>query len=123
MLKSNPAILEKISQRCADQGYISIYIVCVCVCVYGIYFFHLSSIHPSLLPLAWDWNFLLRLLDLVLLLGHLLLTGNGGLDADAAKDETDAEPLHARKAVAKGHDGEDHGEHLAGDGYRDEQDG
>ena len=57
------------------------------------------------------------------LLGHLLLARNGRLDADAAKDEADAEPLHVREAVAKGHDGEDHGEHLARDRHGDEEDG
>ncbi|RCI16062.1 hypothetical protein L249_2151 [Ophiocordyceps polyrhachis-furcata BCC 54312] len=45
--------------------------------------------------------------------GHLLLAGDGGLDADAAEDEGDAEPLHAGKAVAEGDDGEDHGKSSA----------
>lgn len=57
------------------------------------------------------------------LLGHLFLPGNGRLDANAAKDEADAEPLHLRQAVAKGDDGEDHGEHLARHRHGDEQDG
>jgi len=57
------------------------------------------------------------------LLGNLLLARDAGLDADAAKDEPDAEPLHVGEAVAEGDDGEDHGEHLAGDGDGDEQDG
>lgn len=56
------------------------------------------------------------------LLGHLLPAGDGGLDADAAKDEGDAEPLHAGEAVTKGDDGQDHGKHLARDGDGDEED-
>lgn len=56
------------------------------------------------------------------LLGELLAAGDLGLDADAAKDEADAEPLHARQAVAEGDDAQHHGEHLARDGHGDEQD-
>lgn len=67
--------------------------------------------------------FSLRSALLLLLLGHLLLPGDGGLDADAAKDEADAEPLHVREAVAEGDDGEDHGEHLARHRDGDEEDG
>ncbi|PFH57390.1 hypothetical protein XA68_15123 [Ophiocordyceps unilateralis] len=57
------------------------------------------------------------------LLVHLLPPSDGGLDADAAEDEGDAEPLHAGQAVAEGDDGEHHGEHFAGDGYGHEEDG
>ena len=62
-------------------------------------------------------------LALGLLLGHLLLARNGGLDTNAAEDEADAQDLHLGQAVAKGDDGQDHGEHLARDGDGDEQDG
>ena len=57
------------------------------------------------------------------LLGLLLAHGNSGLDADAAKHETDAEVLHLAEAVAKGKDGQHHGHHLARHRHRDEQDG
>lgn len=56
------------------------------------------------------------------LLGQLLLAGNAGLDADAAKDETDAQDLHLAELVAKRHDGQDHGEHFARDCHRHEED-
>lgn len=46
-----------------------------------------------------------------------------GLHTDPAKDKTDAEPLHLGEAVAVPDDGEDHSEHLAGDGDGDEDDG
>ena len=55
------------------------------------------------------------------LLGHLLTACNGSLDANAAKDETHAQPLHLREAVPESHDGEDHGEHLAGHGHGHEE--
>lgn len=56
------------------------------------------------------------------ILGHLLLPSNSSLDTDTAKDETHTHPLHACEAVAKGDDGQDHGEHFPGHGYGDEQD-
>lgn len=62
-------------------------------------------------------------LDLFSSLFRLGLVLDLGLDANATKDETDAEPLHLSKAVAVPDDGEDHGEHLAGDGDGDEDDG
>lgn len=61
-------------------------------------------------------------LALRLLFGHLFLARNGGLDADATKDQADAQYLHLGQAVAEGDDGQDHGEHLARDGNGDEQD-
>lgn len=67
------------------------------------------------------WSLPLALGQPSLLLGHLLAPRNLRLDADAAKHEPDAEPLHVREAVAKGDDAEDHGEHLARDGHGDEQ--
>lgn len=57
------------------------------------------------------------------LLGNLLLPGNTGLYTDAAKDQADAQPLHVRQTVAEGDDGQDHGEHLAGDGDGHEEHG
>ena len=54
-------------------------------------------------------------------LGDLLLPRDGGLDADAPKDEADAEPLHLRQAVAEGDHGQDHGEHLARHGHGHQQ--
>lgn len=49
------------------------------------------------------------------LLGQLLAPSNLRLDANPAKHQPDAKPLHLRQAVAEGDDTEDHGEHLAGD--------
>ena len=63
------------------------------------------------------------LLPLRGLLGHLLSPRNRRLGPDATKDEPNAEPLHAREAVAEGHDGQHHGGHFAGDGHGDEEDG
>ncbi len=89
---------------------------------------HLSKhLHPHFILLFYFTCFffslpLLRPLQLGRLLGLLLAAGDLGLDADAAKHEADAEPLHVGEAVAKGHDAEDHGEHLARDGDGDEQD-
>ena len=57
------------------------------------------------------------------LLGLLLLPRDASLDTNAAKDKSDTKPLHLREAVAEGGDGEYHGEHLAGDGDGDEEDG
>ncbi len=65
----------------------------------------------------------LPVLLVLLCLGQLLGAGDLGLDADAAEDEGDAEPLHRRQVVAEGNDGEDHGDHLAGDGDGDKEDG
>ena len=79
---------------------------------------------PPHLPTRNTHTVLLRLLRSLLgrLLGHLLAPCDLRLDADAAKDEPHAEPLHVGQAVAKGDDAEDHGEHLAGDGHGDEED-
>lgn len=44
------------------------------------------------------------------------------LHANPAKDQADAEPLHLGETVAVPDDGQDHGEHLAGDGDGDEDD-
>lgn len=55
--------------------------------------------------------------------GHLLPSRNAGLDADSSKDEAHADPLHPREAMAEGDDGQDHGEHFAGDGDGDEENG
>lgn len=57
------------------------------------------------------------------LLSHLFPPRNRSLGANAAKHEADAQPLHVREAVSEGDDGEDHGEHFAGDCYCDEEDG
>lgn len=56
------------------------------------------------------------------LLGHLLLPRNGSLDSNAAKHQTNTQPLHLGQAVAKGDNREDHGEHLACDRDRDQED-
>lgn len=60
------------------------------------------------------------------LLGGLLGLGRPlqvRLEADAAEHERDAHPLLVVEAMAVVHDGQDHGEHLAGDGDGDEGDG
>lgn len=43
------------------------------------------------------------------------------LGANTAKDQSDAQPLHAVDRVAEPDDREDHGEHLARDGDGDEE--
>ena len=58
-----------------------------------------------------------------LLFSELLAAGDSGLDADAAEHEGDAHPLLGVEAVAVVHDGQDHGEHLAGHGDGDQGDG
>lgn len=50
-------------------------------------------------------------------LGHLLLSRNSSLDANAAKDERDTQPLHLRETMAESKDRENHGKHLSS--YRD----
>lgn len=89
--------------------------------------FHSSSSHCplsvfSLIEFKGLLTLALERLLLGGLLGHLLLAGDAGLDTDAAKDEADAQDLHLAELVAKGDDGQDHGEHLARDGDGHEED-
>lgn len=62
-------------------------------------------------------------LDLGAPFRHLALALHLCLCADTAKDQTNAEPLHTGETVAKGDDGEDHGEHLPGYSHSDEDEG
>lgn len=75
--------------------------------------------------LCFSLRLFLQRLELLLLLGllfgDLLLARNVGLCADTAKHEADAEDLHAREAVTKGHHGQNHGEHLTRHRDRDEE--
>lgn len=92
--------------------------------VYIVYACTFKSESDSIIIFSFSPPFLLRrLLCLGGLLGDFLISGNGSLNADTAKDEADSEQLHLRQTVAERDDGEDHGEHLAGDGDGDEQNG
>lgn len=62
-------------------------------------------------------------LDLGAPFSHLALALHLCLCADTAKDQTNTEPLHPGETVAKGDDGEDHGEHLPGYSHSDEDEG
>ena len=56
-----------------------------------------------------------------LLFSELLAAGDGGLDADAAEHEADAEDLHRREPVPEGYHRQDHREHLARHRHRHQE--